>query len=128
MGEGCKLYVTVKKGEEIIGNRIKVAPTFFSRLRGLLFRKSLQEGEGLLLIPCRQVHTFFMSFSLDLLFLNGKGDILELLPEISPGKWSPLIKEGYQVLELPAGTIRLKNLKKGNSLEIINFGEKSLNY
>jgi uncharacterized membrane protein (UPF0127 family) len=111
--------VTVKKDEEIIGNRIKVANTFFTRLVGLLGKKTLQEGEGLLLIPCRQIHTYLMSMPLDVLFLNKKGEILDLYPEMAPGRLSSLVKEGYQVLELPSGTIRLKKLKKGDCLEII---------
>jgi len=109
----------VKKDEEVIGNRIKVANTFFTRLIGLLGKKTLQEGEGLLILPCRQVHTFMMSIPLDVLFLNKKGEIINLCPEMKPGCLSPLVKEGCQVLELPAGTIKLKKFKKGDCLEII---------
>jgi uncharacterized membrane protein (UPF0127 family) len=60
-----------------------------------------------------------MSFPLDVLFLNKKGEIIDLCPEMLPGRLSPLVKEGHQVLELPSGTIRLKKLKKGDCLEII---------
>ena len=118
------MRVIVKKEGEIIGNQIKIAHNFFQRLIGLLGRKNLKKGEGLLLIPCRQIHTFLMSFSLDVLFLNKQGEIVALFQEIAPGRKSPLVKESYQVLELPAGTIKLKNLKKGDYLEIINFDEK----
>lgn len=114
----------MKKKGEVIGNRIKVADTFFQRLKGLLGRKELQEGEGLLLIPCRQIHTFLMSFSLDVLFLNKNREIVALISEMPPGRKSSRVQESHQVLELPAGTIKLKKLKKGDYLEIINVGEK----
>lgn len=113
----------MKKNGECIGNRIQVANTFYLRLRGLLFRKNLEEGEGLLLFPCRQIHTFLMRFALDVLFLDKNGKIIMQLAEMTPGRWSPFVKNSYQVLELPAGSIRLKKLKKDDCLEIINLGE-----
>jgi len=60
-----------------------------------------------------------MSITLDVLFLNKEGEIIDLCPEMRSGSLSPLVKKGYQVLELPSGTIRLKKLKKGDCLEII---------
>jgi uncharacterized membrane protein (UPF0127 family) len=118
------LRALVKKEDEIIGDRIKVAHNFGQRLQGLLGKKTLKKGEGLLLIPCRQVHTFLMSFYLDVLFLNKQGEIVALVAEMAPGCKSPLVQESYQVLELPVGTIALKNLKKGDCLEIIKVKEK----
>lgn len=117
----------MKKEGENIGNRIKVADNFYQRWRGLLGRKDLPEGEGLLLIPCRQIHTYLMSFPLDVLFLNKKREIVALLMEMAPGQKSPYVREGYQVLELPAGTIRLKKLKIGDCLEIVNVGNTTNN-
>lgn len=121
------MLVMVKKEGEVIGKRIKVADSFFQRLVGLWGRKELAEGEGLLLIPCRQIHTFLMLFSLDVLFLNKKREIVALFPEMAPQQCSPCVKESYQVLELPAGTIKLKKLKKGDCLDIVNVGNTSNN-
>lgn len=112
------MLVKVLRKGEVLGTQIQVAANFFCRLRGLLFRKELKEGEGLLLSPCRQVHTFFMSFAIDVLFLDKQGKIVELIPEMLPGHISPLVKDGYQVLELPAGTVKLKELQKGEQIVI----------
>ncbi|MGI6605563.1 MAG: DUF192 domain-containing protein [Peptococcia bacterium] len=113
--------VQIYRQEELIGGQIWLAADFFRRLKGLLLRKELKEGEGLLLIPCRQVHTFLMSFAIDVLFLDAAGTIVEILPEMVPGKMSPLVKEACQVLELPAGTVKKKKLQKGEQLFIQNI-------
>ena len=105
--------------EDVIGWNIAVADSFWDRLRGLLGKKKLDYGEGMLLKPCRQIHTWFMSFPIDVLFLDKKGKIVEMLPALAPGKKSPFVKEGYQVLELPAGTITKFSLKKGERIEIL---------
>lgn len=114
------MFVQIWRNEEIIGGQVYLAANFFCRLRGLLFRKELKEGEGLLLVPCRQVHTFLMSFVIDVLFLDKAGLVIEILPEMTPGRISPLVQGAYQVLELPAGTVKRKGLQKGEQLFIRN--------
>lgn len=101
-----------------ISKNITLADTFWLRLTGLIPRKGLQPDEGLLIRPCRQVHTWFMSFALDIIFLDKEGQIVYLLPEMKPGKISPFIKEGFQVLELAPGAISVHQLKIGERLEI----------
>ena len=114
------MRVQIWRNEEIIGGEVYLAANFFCRLRGLLFREELKEGEGLLLVSCRQVHTFLMSFVIDVLFLDKAGLVVEILPEMAPGRISPLVQGAYQVLELPAGTINKKGLQKGERLFIRN--------
>lgn len=107
------------KKEDVIGWNIKVADSFWSRLKGLLGKRKLEYGEGMLLKPCRQIHTWFMSFPIDVLFLDKKGRIVEVLPSLPPGSKSAFVKEGYQVLELPAGAIQKFSLKTGETIEIL---------
>lgn len=121
MVRGSGQPVQIYRQEELIGGQIWLAADFFRRLKGLLGRKELKEGEGLLLHPCRQVHTFLMSFAIDVLFLDEVGTIVEILPEMGPGKISPLVKEASQVLELPAGTVKKKKLQRGEQLLIQNI-------
>lgn len=109
--------VVIRRNGEIVGKKVMIANTFFSRLRGLLFRRPLEEGEGMLLIPCRQVHTFFMGYPIDVVFLDCKGEIVEILARLGSGKISPLIPGSRQVLELFAGTVEKFDLRKGNNLE-----------
>lgn len=84
-------------------------------------QKKLEKGEGLLLMPCRQIHTWFMSMPIDVIFLDKDGQIVEIIPAMSPGKVSSLVKEGQSVLELPAGTSELFLLEKGEQLVILEI-------
>jgi uncharacterized membrane protein (UPF0127 family) len=94
--------------------------TFFKRLKGLMFKKSLGEGQGLLISPCYQVHTFFMTIDLDIIFLNKSGLILKLMQCEKPGKISPYTQKSGCVLELPAGTIAKHGLEEYTILTLEN--------
>ncbi|MCR4441603.1 MAG: DUF192 domain-containing protein [Peptococcaceae bacterium] len=107
------------KGGEVLGWNIRVADTFFRRLTGLWGKRKLFPGEGLLLVPCRQVHTWFMSFPVDLVFLDRKGKIVELAAGLPPWKISPRARGGFQVLELPQGTIEEFGLQRNDVLEVL---------
>ncbi len=104
-----------KSGPEIAA-KVKIADSFGKRLIGLLGTKSLPRGEGLLIVPCKQVHTFFMAYSLDLIFLDESDFILYLVETISPNRISPYISKSRKVLELPASTIKTHGLKIGEKL------------
>ena len=102
----------------LIGSHIKLANTFFKRLRGLLGTKDLPSGKGLLIIPCKQVHTFFMRYHLDLVFLDEYNIIVHMIEDIPPFRISPYIRESQKVLELKAGTIKQYDLMEGEKLDI----------
>lgn len=89
----------------VLGDRIRRADTFRLRLLGLMFHPGLQPGEGLWLEPCRQVHTHFMRFPLDLLFLDPEGRVLHTLAGFPPWRISPAVPGARAVLELPAGAM-----------------------
>ena len=88
--------------DELIWNRIGSAATFFTRMKGLLGRRSLDPDEGLLIWPCRQVHCFHMKFPIDVLFLDRHYKVLRILT-MAPGQISPTVKDAYYVLEVTAG-------------------------
>ena len=90
----------------ILGVRAVVADTFLSRLRGLMFRRDLPAGEGLLIKRCNAIHTFFMRFPIDAVFLDRAGAVVRVVRDIPP--WRPFVWGGLravQVLETRPGTI-----------------------
>lgn len=93
-------------GEDFL-ETVYLADTFFTRLRGLMYRKSLEVNTGMLIRPCRQIHTFGMKFLIDAVFLNRDGTVVCVRNSIPPRRISPFIPESYQVLELPAGSADL---------------------
>lgn len=90
---------------KVLAERVAVARAFGQRLRGLLFRRELPAGEGLIIEPCKSVHTFFMLFPIDVVFYDDKGQVISVFPSLPPFRFTPVIKSARGVVELPAGTV-----------------------
>ena len=94
-----------ERSGRVLARRVVRAERFFSRLRGLLGRRSLEAGEALLLVPCGSIHTLGMRFSIDALFLDGDGVVLHALADLRPWRVPKGVRGARMVLELPAGTL-----------------------
>jgi uncharacterized membrane protein (UPF0127 family) len=92
-----------------------VADTVFTRMRGLLGRKTLEPGAGLLLRPAPSVHTLFMRFPIDVVFLDRDGRVLKVVPELRPWRAAGC-RGARQVLELAAGEAARRGLATGDRL------------
>jgi uncharacterized protein len=101
-----------------LARTLAVATTLFSRARGLLGRRELPAGEGLLIRPCRGVHTFLMKFPIDLVFLDRDNRIVATVENLRPQRLTKLLPRARAVLELPAGTIAASGSVAGNRVEI----------
>lgn len=97
--------------------KIKIANSFFSRFAGLMFRSQIAENEGLLLVPCNSIHMFFMSFSIDAVFLDRQQRVVHLVEHLAPWKMVAPIRSAHATLELPAGSIRKFNLQIGSEIQ-----------
>ena len=89
--------------------RVMRTCTMFERMRGLLGSPPLEQEQGLLIMPCSSIHTFFMQYSIDLVFLNKHWQIEKLVSALKPWRmaWGP---GATMVLEMQAGTIVRKGL------------------
>lgn len=94
----------------------RLADTFFTRLFGLLGRKGLEESAGLLITPSSGVHTFGMSFPIDIVSLDAKNRVLGAYENIGPWTVRGLSLKTRSVLELPAGRIRQCGIQPGDVL------------
>lgn len=111
----CWRVRNVTRGTEVAG-RVRVARSFRERLRGLLGSAPLRPGEGLLLYPCRGVHTFFMRYSVDVLFLDGQGRVTALSPGLPPWRARTGGLRATCALELAEGTIGRSRTEEGDVL------------
>jgi hypothetical protein len=84
----------------------------------LLGTNVLAPRHGLLLRPCRQVHSFFMRYALDLLFLDAENRVLRSFSDFAPNRVSPLVRGAAAVLELPAGALADIEVGPGDQLSI----------
>lgn len=101
--------------------KIVKADTFWKRLKGWMGKKEWNEAEGLLLIPCRSVHTCFMRESIDVIFLDNKGTVVYLVKRMEPWRFSPNVKSAFAVLELPTGSIEKKGIQLGDRLLAVSL-------
>jgi uncharacterized membrane protein (UPF0127 family) len=111
-------YKALMNGK-VIADKVYKADRFFKRMIGLMGKKDIAENEGLLIYPCRQIHTFFMRFPIDVLFLSKSGEILFLKEKMEPGFVSPSVKDCFYVLELKGGTISKKGIGLSESIWIL---------
>ncbi len=72
------------------------------RMRGLLWRPKLAQGQGLLIAPCNSVHTIGMRYAIDVVFLNREGRVLKVFPAVKPLRFAAA-RGARQVIELAAG-------------------------
>jgi uncharacterized protein len=101
----------------VVCERCTLADSPVTRLRGLLGRDGLEQGEGLLLRPASSIHTFFMRFPIDVVFLDRALVVLGIQDTIDP--WRAASQRGAKaVLELPAGESSLRGLKVGDQLTL----------
>jgi uncharacterized protein len=98
--------------------RCLLAETPLTRLRGLLGRSGLERGEGLLLRPASSIHTFFMRFPIDAVFLDRDLVVLSISSHLKP--WRTAGKRGAKaVLELPAGEAERAGIQPGEKLVFV---------
>jgi hypothetical protein len=100
----------------VLATNLEVASSANSRNKGLLGRERLAPGEGLWIVPCEAVHTFFMRFAIDLVYLDRQNRIRKLRAEVAPWRISACLR-AYSVLELAPGTIRDTETQRGDTLE-----------
>jgi uncharacterized membrane protein (UPF0127 family) len=100
---------------DVVCEHCLLAETALTRLRGLLGRSGLPSGEGILLRPASSIHTAFMRFAIDAVFLDRENRVVKIAAEVRP--WRAAACRGARaVLELPAGEAERRGLRSGVSL------------
>lgn len=98
-------------------NELDVAGDFASRLKGLLGRKELPEGHGLLITECNSIHMFFMRFAIDAVFLDAEMRVVKNAPGLQPWQVASC-SPARHTLEVPAGAAMRAGIEIGDRLEI----------
>ncbi len=108
----------------VLATQMEPAHTGATRRKGLLGRDGLNPGGGLWIAPCESVHTFFMRFAIDLVYLDRKNNIKKVRSSVGPWRMSACFA-AHSVLELPAGTVRATQTEAGDAVEIGPTAEES---
>ena len=112
-------FVRITSTTGCLAGRAEVANTFGSRLVGLLGRDGLAPGTGLVLQPSNSIHTLFMRFPIDVIFLDDHHRIVATAARVRPyrvawGGW-----KARTAVELPAGTIEQFDLPVGSPIRLV---------
>jgi len=99
----------------VLAHSVEVADTSAKRRTGLLKRERLQTGEGLWIVPCESVHTFFMKFPIDLVYLSRRQKVRKVRSAVPPWRFSACLL-AHSVLELAAGTVAATGTAVGDQL------------
>lgn len=112
------MVITNVSKNAILADNAKPCDTPLKRLVGLLNRKELNKGEAAILAPSNCIHSFFMRFTIDALFLDKNGKVVGVLPSFKPFQLSPIYFNCHSVIELPEDIIRLTQTKVGDIIKI----------
>lgn len=92
---------------------VELAESFFERLRGLMFRKKLDAGRGLLLAPCNSVHMGFMRFAIDVVYLDEDFRVKKIVRHLHPWIGFSACLKAWAALELASGEVNRLSLEVG---------------
>jgi uncharacterized membrane protein (UPF0127 family) len=107
----------LRAGGIVVCERCTIADSPLPRMRGLLGRRSLPSDEGILLRPAGSIHTFFMNFPIDAVFLDRDRRVLRVVESVRP--WRTAAARGaHAVLELRAGESARRGIAAGDVLDV----------
>lgn len=116
----ARLYKTQDTTAQLLVDQLLLADSFWARAKGLLGQSSLSDNEALWINPCNNIHTFFMKFPIDCIFVDRKMQIQKLVSDIRPFKIVGPFWKSHSVIEARSGFIKSKELKIGDHLYVVN--------
>ncbi|WP_258359141.1 DUF192 domain-containing protein [Moorella sulfitireducens] len=109
--------------QAVLAKKARLARTFFQRFSGWMGRRATGMEEALVLFPCQVIHTCFLKFHLDVVFVDAEGRVLFTLADLPPFRFSPFIRNARAVIELPAGRLEQTGTAPGDRLVFVDREE-----
>ena len=112
-----------QRTDEALAERVEVAVTRRDRRKGLLGRSGLEPASALVIAPCFSIHTMFMRFDIDVLFVDEDGRVLKVVHEMT--RWRIAVDPtAHAVIEFAAGSLRERQINVGDRLYLLEPGGK----
>lgn len=110
---------TLRNGRNgaLLASDVEIAAGLWARAKGLLGRDGLPDGHGLYLNDCQSIHSFFMRFPFDALFVDKEWHVLHLISAMPANRASRHVWRAKGIFELPAGVIQATDTHLGDTLE-----------
>ena len=113
------MAINLTKGS-VVARELRIARNFIERFRGLIGSKPLADGDGFLIPHCQGIHTFGMSYDIDVIYLDRDGRILAVYEALKPNRFAKVYFQSRFVLELPMGAIERSRSNIGDTLHLIS--------
>jgi len=113
-----KIIVRNLTRNTVLADAAEVADTSAKRRTGLLKHDRLNPGQGLWIVPCESVHSFFMKFAIDLIYLDRNKKVRKVRHRMVPWRVSACLT-AHSILELPAGVVAASGTQEGDQLEVV---------
>lgn len=110
--------IILYKNNNIITENAEIADSFFSRFRGLMFRKSINDDYALYITPCNQIHMLNMRFAIDVIYLTENGEVIKTDVNVQPGKICKTVKNAKSVIELKSFSSEKLGICVGDTIKI----------
>ena len=104
--------------QTVLVPRLEIAGDLRTRNKGLLGRDSLPVDQALWILQCSSVHTFFMRFKIDLVFLNSKMEVTRTVSKVPPGRFVWNMFFASSVIELSEGFLDKNPIRVGDKLHV----------
>jgi uncharacterized membrane protein (UPF0127 family) len=111
-----------RRSGETIAAGMEVALTRSARRRGLLSHTALDPDEGLVLAPCVAIHTAFMRFAIDVIFVDRTGCVLRIVRRLPPWR-AAASRHAYATIELAAGALDARDVLVGDPLYLSPYSD-----
>lgn len=118
--------IRIKAGDgSVLFESASLADNFFTRFRGLMYRRSIPDDWGLLIVPCNQIHMFNMKFPLDVVYISDDNRVVKTDRNVPVGVVCKTVKGARKVLEINTGGIDRLGLREGDLLTIESLPAKA---
>jgi len=106
----------VSRDDAVLISRVEIAESVAERMRGLLGRSALDQGSGMLIAPCRSIHTWCMQFSLDLIFVSSDLHVTRVVRDVRPFRAVLGGRDAWGVIEVEHGWLDEAAVRAGDRL------------
>lgn len=107
----------VNKENQTIASKVELATSLYRKTLGLMFSKDLGDKDGLLIESCNSIHTFFMNYPIDVVFLSKDNVVIKIFRELKPWRMTLMYFKASKALEMMGGTLS-ESVDVGDQLEI----------
>ncbi len=102
----------------MITDNAQRADNFFTRFKGLMFVKEIEDNYALHITPCNQIHMLNMRFALDVIYLDQNGRVVKVDENVQPGKICKTVRNAKSVIEMKASAAAKLGINQGDVLEM----------